>query len=567
MPRVFRYKGQPAHERSYVGIIAQELPEELVPFCRFRTSMTPAALYARMQGDTTGGSLEGGGGAGGEGGGKAYKPEVVVDLNVKEDFAKGGGAKAEAQKAEAGAAVEDGVDWGEVECGEAEEEEEEGLFLVDLSALQFVLVNAYKVRALTPALAPAPTPTPTPAPTLILTLTLALSLTPTPPLTPYASKELEGRVRSQQLEVAQLRRRADQRQADEASHQATAIAVALDHPGHVLPPSPLAAYHPLLLRFKQPAARAAYCRARAAQQRAAGSMGLGITSAYGVGLCGFGASVLFALDNRSRFACWNFLGRAEYWGDGVCVAQLLNLLVLLAAAGATYHRGAAVARARGGLLLLLLACAHVTVALQLAASLRDGAPLEARAQDGLRLWYGVGLSLPVLAAHAEPHWPALFLLQLGLCASAMAMLALAYCGHHYDGTAPTAPFADTLSLCAKLALPHVLTMGGVYLLLRAKLVAFGRDLGAREHLGYHNLPHLEMGSARRSDGSNALDHASSRHSVVSSEGKACELSAHARRVATACTQGLKYLPRAWLPRAAKEDAAAAPPPSSVANSV
>ena len=49
VPRIFRYKGQPAHERSYVGIIAQELPDELVPFCRFRTSMTPAALYARMQ--------------------------------------------------------------------------------------------------------------------------------------------------------------------------------------------------------------------------------------------------------------------------------------------------------------------------------------------------------------------------------------------------------------------------------------------------------------------------------------------------------------------------------------
>ena len=174
MPRVFRYKGQPAHERSYVGIIAQELPEELVPFCRFRTSMTPAALYARMQGDTTGGSLEGGGGAGGEGGGKAYKPEVVVDLNVKEDFAKGGGAKAVAQAVEAGAveagAVEDGVDWGEVECGEAEEEEE-GLFLVDLSALQFVLVNAYKVSALTPARTPTlpqtqtqPQPQPQPQP-------------------------------------------------------------------------------------------------------------------------------------------------------------------------------------------------------------------------------------------------------------------------------------------------------------------------------------------------------------------------------------------------------------------
>ena len=49
---------------------------------------------------------------------------------------------------------------------------QEGLYLVDLSALQFVLINAYK--------------------------------------------ELEARVRSQQLEVAQLRRRADKRSADQA---------------------------------------------------------------------------------------------------------------------------------------------------------------------------------------------------------------------------------------------------------------------------------------------------------------------------------------------------------------
>ena len=62
----------------------------------------------------------------------------------------------------------------------------------------------------------------------------------------------------------------------------------------------------------------------------------------------------------------------------VCVAQLVNLLVLLAAVGATYRR--AWARARGALLLLLLGCAHMTVALQLAATLRDGAPLDARAQ-------------------------------------------------------------------------------------------------------------------------------------------------------------------------------------------
>ena len=65
----------------------------------------------------------------------------------------------------------------------------------------------------------------------------------------------------------------------------------------------------------------------------------------------------------------------------VCVAQLVNLLVLLAAVGATYRR--AWARARGALLLLLLGCAHMTVALQLAATLRDGAPLDARAQVSL----------------------------------------------------------------------------------------------------------------------------------------------------------------------------------------
>ena len=41
-PRVFRYKGQPEHERPYAGIIAQELPPELVPFCRYCTALPPA---------------------------------------------------------------------------------------------------------------------------------------------------------------------------------------------------------------------------------------------------------------------------------------------------------------------------------------------------------------------------------------------------------------------------------------------------------------------------------------------------------------------------------------------
>ena len=46
VPRLFRYKGQAQHERPYVGIIAQEMPEELVPFCRFHTRLGAAAIEA-----------------------------------------------------------------------------------------------------------------------------------------------------------------------------------------------------------------------------------------------------------------------------------------------------------------------------------------------------------------------------------------------------------------------------------------------------------------------------------------------------------------------------------------
>ena len=38
-PRVFRYKGQTAHEAPFAGIIAQELPREITPHCRFRTPL------------------------------------------------------------------------------------------------------------------------------------------------------------------------------------------------------------------------------------------------------------------------------------------------------------------------------------------------------------------------------------------------------------------------------------------------------------------------------------------------------------------------------------------------
>ena len=44
VPRLFRYKGQPAGEQPYAGIIAQELPSELAPFCRFRTELSSDAV-------------------------------------------------------------------------------------------------------------------------------------------------------------------------------------------------------------------------------------------------------------------------------------------------------------------------------------------------------------------------------------------------------------------------------------------------------------------------------------------------------------------------------------------
>ena len=82
VPRLFRYRGQPEHERPYAGIIAQELPPELAPFCRFRTDLPALATDAAL----------------------ACPPSPTGE-------------------------------------GRAEEEGE-GLYLVDLSALQFVILNA-----------------------------------------------------------------------------------------------------------------------------------------------------------------------------------------------------------------------------------------------------------------------------------------------------------------------------------------------------------------------------------------------------------------------------------------
>eukprot|EP00908_Phaeocystis_cordata_P003907 Transcript_14284.p1 GENE.Transcript_14284~~Transcript_14284.p1 ORF type:complete len:664 (-),score=253.09 Transcript_14284:82-2073(-) len=81
VPRLFRYRGQPEHERPYAGIIAQELPPELAPFCRFRTDL----------------------------------PALATDA---------------------------ALDCPPSPTGEGRAEEGEGLYLVDLSALQFVILNA-----------------------------------------------------------------------------------------------------------------------------------------------------------------------------------------------------------------------------------------------------------------------------------------------------------------------------------------------------------------------------------------------------------------------------------------
>ena len=43
VPRLFRYKAQPEGEQPYAGIIAQELPSDLAPFCRFRTELSSDA--------------------------------------------------------------------------------------------------------------------------------------------------------------------------------------------------------------------------------------------------------------------------------------------------------------------------------------------------------------------------------------------------------------------------------------------------------------------------------------------------------------------------------------------
>lgn len=127
-PRLFRYRGQPDHERPYVGVVAQELPPELVPFCRFRTRLpAPASLTtaatAAGEGDKDGTNSNASSGDcsnSSERGDEEAEGEVVVEVGEGEE----------------GWQVEEATE--EEEHGEVED----GLYLVDLSALPFVLLNA-----------------------------------------------------------------------------------------------------------------------------------------------------------------------------------------------------------------------------------------------------------------------------------------------------------------------------------------------------------------------------------------------------------------------------------------
>ena len=104
----------------------------------------------------------------------------------------------------------------------------------------------------------------------------------------------------------------------------------------------------------------------------------------------------------------------------------------------------------------------------------------------MRLWYGIGLVLPALAAHANVDWPTLAALQLGLGGATAALLGVAYCGDtaQYGGAggvgeggdgaggaeaAYEQTFAGKMRLCGLLLLPHALALGGAYLVLRAKV--------------------------------------------------------------------------------------------------
>ena len=121
-PRVFRYKGQPEHERPYAGIIAQELPPELVPFCRYCTALPPAlrrppppAIPAARPDDAP------------------AKAPSTVHTQV---------APVERPQMDVEAAVESAPTGSPAPATSSAPVAALWLYLVDLSALQFVILNA-----------------------------------------------------------------------------------------------------------------------------------------------------------------------------------------------------------------------------------------------------------------------------------------------------------------------------------------------------------------------------------------------------------------------------------------
>ena len=114
----------------------------------------------------------------------------------------------------------------------------------------------------------------------------------------------------------------------------------------------------------------------------------------------------------------------------------------------------------------------------------------------------MGLAVPALAAHAEPHWPTLLSMQLALCAVFVSTTVWSASRWETDATLAVTSadaatpatsaadggsdgddggdddagmtFASQMRLCYYLTLPILLSLGGVYLVLRARLVAFAQ---------------------------------------------------------------------------------------------
>ena len=129
VPRLFRYKDQAQHERPYVGIIAQELPEEIAPYCRFRSRLAAAEHAARQTGSQEHGEVQ------------SDALQSATERRTAEGLPGAAGLFSSAHSR--------GVQLPPVDDSSPAEElpppaEAAWLFLVDLSALQFVLLHTAK---------------------------------------------------------------------------------------------------------------------------------------------------------------------------------------------------------------------------------------------------------------------------------------------------------------------------------------------------------------------------------------------------------------------------------------